>query len=211
MLPEILFAIFLVVATVALFWYLARLAAVRVATQFEALANQFELELTRREPQWLGFHRPEPSLYGQYRGREISISVPGHGKQNTRQIETMLKVEVRDQRLSAQFNLKGWMASLEKKLSKGRTEWKSGDPAFDEVIEASSKSPKLLEMILTPERRQWLVQTLQAGKGSLYMGAGVLTYAELGLISDENRRQRFAETLTFLCDLAEAVEGQRST
>jgi len=117
MLPEILFAISLVVATVALFWYLARLAAIRVATQFEALAYEFELELTRREPQWLGFHRPETSLYGQYRGREISISVPGHGKQNTRQIETMLKVEVRDQRLSAQFNLKGWMASLEKKLS----------------------------------------------------------------------------------------------
>jgi hypothetical protein len=203
---EVILALAMVGGTVVLFWTLARYSAAKIARQFALLAEKFDLELTEPPPMLLGFVRPEPSVYGVYRDREISVSVPGTGFKNTRQIESLLKVELRDQRMAAQFHPKGLLTSIQKRLSKVKTRWQSGETSFDEAIVVYSDAGRRLDRLITEERRQWLEQTLRTGRGVIQMGGGALTYAELGLISDETRRQRFESAIAFLCDLAESIE-----
>jgi hypothetical protein len=50
---------------------------------------------------------------------------------------------------------------------------------------------------------------LKSGKGTIYLGKSSLAYAELGLIANEARRERFEEVLKFLLDLAETIESSR--
>ena len=65
----------------------------------------FDLELTAPDGVLFGFVRPEPFLHGNYRQREVSISAPGKGLQNTRQTETVLKLSVADKGLRLQMKL----------------------------------------------------------------------------------------------------------
>jgi len=210
MLFEILIAVGLVCATLGLFWTLSWASAMKAGHQLERLGKRYQLELTQPAPKWLGFLRQEPYLYGQYRGREVSISVPGHGRQNTRQIESVLKIELRDRRLSAQFMPRGFMTGVHQRLNKGWRDWQTGDAAFDQAIASSSDAGQLLEPLMTAQRRDWVRELMKEGKGTLYIGGGTLAYAEMGLISEVTRRKRFERALEFLCDLAEVVESDKS-
>ena len=85
---EIIFIIALIIAVALVYWIVLKSSAEKIATQYQLLAARFELVLNQSAAKMRGFIRPEPSVYGIYRGREMSISVPGKGLQNTRQIET---------------------------------------------------------------------------------------------------------------------------
>lgn len=154
-----------------------------------------------------GFLRPEPSLYGAYRGREVSISVPGKGLQNTRQVETVLKIEVRGLSLNAQLTATGLLSGMRQRDSGGLPRWKSGDPAFDGAVDARTDRGDALGDLLDDQRRGWLATTLRQSKGTLYMGKNKLVYARLGLIANEATRQDFEAAIEFLCDLAETIEA----
>ena len=91
---EIIFIIALIIAVAMVYWIVLKKSAEKIATQYQLLATRFELELNQSTSKMGGFIRPEPSIYGSYRGREMSISVPGKGLQNTRQIESVLKLEL---------------------------------------------------------------------------------------------------------------------
>ena len=203
----ILFIIALVVAVVAIYWIILKNSAANIATQYQKLAKRFTLELDQPNPKMGGLLRPEPSVYGNYRGRELSISVPGKGLQNTRQVESVLKVGITDNDLRAQLTATGLLAGMSQRDSGGQKRWKSGDETFDGAIDVRTNQGDALLSLLTEERRAWLMSTLKRSKATLYIGGGTLAYAKLGLIGNEATREDFESTVEFLCDLAETVEA----
>lgn len=207
MFPIALFIVSLAVGLLVLYWMVLRNASRKIGEQYDQLADSLELELNQPEPVMLGFMRPEPSVYGMREGREISISVPGKGLQNTRQIETVLKVQVKEERFVAQVAASGFFGGFRQRDSRGMKRWKSGDPDFDAAWDVRVAPGQHTAAVFTPEIRKQMHAHLKAGKGSLYIGGGVLAYAELGLISNSTTRERFEQMITFLVDLADAIEA----
>lgn len=205
--PEFLFIFALVAAIAAIYWLVLQRSATRIDAQYQRLAEQFDLDLNQTPPTMGGFLRPEPSVYGQYRGREISISVPGKGLQNTRQVETVLKIEVCGLGLNAQLTATGPLSGMRQRDSGGLPRWKSGDAPFDREIDVRTDQGEALGELLGDEQRAWLIPTLRRSKGTLYMGKDKLVYARLGLVATDATRRELEEAVEFLCDLAETVES----
>ncbi len=201
------FIIALAALVAAIFWILLRNSSSKIEAQYAKLAKEMELELEIPPPKMAGFIRNEPAAFGNYRDREISFSVPGKGLQNTRQIETVLKLELRDKTLEAQFAVAGIMGSLGQRDSGKKARWQSGNAAFDAAIDVRSDQGERLKELLPPESLGWLAQTLKKHKAKLYIGGGVLAYTEIGLIGNDAARERFESATEFLCDLAETVEA----
>ena len=204
---EIIFIIALIVFVAAVYWIVLKSSAEKIATQYHLLAERFGLELNQAAVKMKGFIRSEPSVYGSYRGRDMSISVPGKGLQNTRQIESVLKLELKDSQLSAQITAAGPLGGLRQRDSDGQARWKSGDERFDHTIDVRTDQGGALAALLTKERRIWLTDTLKKSKATLYIGGGNLAYARLGLIANEATRKDFEAAAEFLCDLAESFEA----
>jgi hypothetical protein len=204
---EIIFIIVLIIAVALVYWIVLKSSAEKIATQYQLLAARFELALNQSAAKMRGFIRPEPSVYGSYRGREMSISVPGKGLQNTRQIESVLKLELKGSLLSAQLTAAGPLSGLRQRGSHSQARWKSGDEHFDSAIDVRTDHGGALAALLTEERRMWLTSNLKKSKATLYIGGGNLAYAKLGLIADETTRKDFEAAAEFLCDLAESVEA----
>ena len=182
---EIIFIVALIIAVVAIYWIVLKSSAEKIATQYQLLAERFGLELNQSTVKMRGFIRSEPSVFGTYRGRELSISVPGKGLKNTRQIESVLKLELKSSQLSAQLTAAGPMGGLRQRDSGGQARWKSGDERFDHKVDVRTDQGGALAAILTEERRKWLTDTLKKSKAPLYLGGGNLAYARLGLIANE--------------------------
>lgn len=208
MFETVLFILALVAAIAAVFWLALRSSAAKIEAQYARLAEQLGLELNQPPAKMGGFLRPEPSLYGQTNGRELSISAPGKGLQNTRQVETVLKVEVRNLAFNAQLTATGPLSGLRQRDSGGLPRWKSGDAAFDGTVDVRTDKGDVLSRLLSDEDRRWLAAVLQKSKGTLYMGKGKLVYAKLGLIANERARLEMEAAVEFLIDLAERIEGR---
>ena len=132
----------------------------------------------------------------------MSISVPGKGLQNTRQIESVLKLELKGSQLSAQLTAAGPLVGLRQRDSGGQARWKSGDERFDHKIDVRTDQGGALSALLTEERRKWLTNTLKKSKATLYIGSGNLAYAKLGLIANEATRKDFEAALNSNVSLA---------
>ena len=204
---EIIFIIALIIVVALVYWIVLKSSAEKIATQYQLVAERFGLELNQATVKMRGFIRSEPSVFGTYRGREMSISVPGKGLQNTRQIESVLKLELKGSQLSAQLTAAGPLGGLRQRNSGGQARWKSGDERFDHTVDVRSDQDGALAALLTEERRIWLSDTLKKSKATLYIGGGNLAYARLGLIANEAIRKDFEAATEFLCDLAESVEA----
>lgn len=206
--PEtLLFVVALVIGVAALYWMILRNSSEKIAFQYATLAEKLGLELNQPKPTLGGFIRPEPSLYGTYQDRELSISVPGKGLQNTRQIETLLKLELKDKTFSAQLTGTGLLGGFRQRDSKGMARWKSGDEAFDAAVDLRTNDAELCARTIGADFLKSVTDLLKAGKGSIYIGGGVLTYAELGLIANDSVRERFESVLALFIRLAEAIEA----
>jgi hypothetical protein len=204
---EIIFIIVLIIAVALVYWIVLKSSAEKIVTQYQLLAARFELALNQSAAKMRGFIRPEPSVYGSYRGREMSISVPGKGLQNARQIESVLKLELKGSLLSAQLTAAGPLSGLRQRGNHSQARWKSGDEHFDRAIDVRTDHGGALAALLTEERRMWLTSNLKKSKATLYIGGDNLAYAKIGLIADETTRKDFEEAAEFLCDLAESVEA----
>ncbi len=207
MFPTVLSIVVLASGIAALFWFILRFSAAKIAAQYALLADKLGLELTQPEPVMGGFVRPEPSLYGKHAGRELSISAPGKGLQGTRQMETVLKMELRNKNFAAQLTRAGLLGGIRQRDSKGMARWKSDHDSFDSAVDVRTNAPDLWERILSRELREALMKLLQAGKGNIYIGGGVIAYAELGLIADAVCRARFESVVEHLLELAESIES----
>lgn len=203
----IVFVIALIVAVVAIYWIILKNAAAKIAANYQQLAKRFDLELEQPAAKLGGLIRSEPAVYGNYRGRELSISVPGTGLQNTRQVESVLKIGLNNHGLNAQLTATGLLSGMRQRDSGGQKRWISGDDTFDTAIDVRTNHGNALSPLLTEERRTWLANTLKKSKATLYIGAGTLVYAKLGLIGNDATRQDFEAAVEFLCDLAETVEA----
>ena len=204
---EIIFIIALIIAVAAVYWIVLKSSTEKIAIQYHLLAERFSLELNPSVVKMKGYVRSEPSVFGSYRGREMSISVPGKGLQNTRQIESVLKLELKGSQLSAQLTASGPLSGLRQRDSGGQARWKSGDARFDHTIDVRTDQGGALAALLSEERRIWLADTLKKSKATLYIGGGNLAYAKLGLIANEATRKNFEAATEFLCDLAESIEA----
>ena len=194
------------VLVAAVYWFALRGSSRKIVGQYRRLSRALGLELNEPAPAVWGFIRPEPSLYGELDGREISLSVPGKGLQNTRQIETVLKLQVNDRRFAAQVAPNAPLDRFRQPDGRDLERWQSGDPAFDSawILRAAPRQPT--GEVFDAAIRERMASLMQAGKGSLHIGNGVIAYAELGLISNDAKRQRFEAMVAFAGSLAEAIE-----
>ena len=193
------------VSCAVVFWLILKYSSEKITKQYRTLADRFGLELEQAPPKMGGFVRPEPTVYGTYREREISFSAPGKGLKGSRQIETVLKVELKNQQLKGQFSVSG-LLGLGQRDHGGQARWQSGDEAFDTVVDARTDHGEQFAKVLTEERRHQLAEILKTSKATLYIAKGTMAYVKLGLIANEATRQGFEEVIEFLCDFAEAVE-----
>ena len=205
--PEIFIVVALVVVGTAIFWIILKHSAGKIAAQHSLLAERFGLEIDQPPVKMKGFLRPDPSVFGEYRGREISFSAMGKGIKETRQIESLLKVQLRNRTLSAELVTKGPFGGLRQSESKGQVRWVSGDEAFDKAVDVRTNQGTTLAEVLTDERRAWLANTLKTSRATIYVGDGIIAYAKQGLIADDSTRQKFEEVAEHLCDLADAIEA----
>ena len=190
----------------SLFWIILQSSSIKIQTQYTQLTRKLGIKLETPPPKLGGFIRGEPVACGIYRGREISFSAPGKGLQNTRQIETVLKIELHNKVFNAQFAPTGIMGSLGQRDSGKLSLWKSGDITFDAAIDVRSDQSDHLKSLLTPEISQFLVQSLKKQNARLYIGNGIIAYTEIGLIADDVTRERFERSVEILCDFAENAE-----
>lgn len=206
MLTTATYIIALIALVLSLYWIILRNSSSRIIYQYKCLSKNLNLELELHEPKLAGLIRSEPAAFGTYRGREISFSAPGKGLQNTRQIETVLKVKLRDEILNAQFASAGIMGRLRQRDSGKKSRWFSGDKNFDATIDIRSDQGERLKSILTTEILQWLAHSLKKHRAQLYIGNGVIAYTEIGLIANDAMRERLEQTVEFLCDFAQDID-----
>lgn len=203
----IAFIIALVVGVAGVYWLVLKNSSEKIGKQYALLAKRFDLEMNQPDPAMGGFIRPEPSLYGRSQGRELSVSAPGKGLQNTRQIETVLKLEIKNNRFAAQLTGAGLMGGLRQRDSRGMDRWKSGHEAFDAAVDVRTNDGRLLDRLLVEELQEAIVTILKRGKGSIYIGSGVIAYAELGLIAEDSARERFESVVDVFLSFADVVES----
>ena len=139
MVLEISFVVALTVGVIALFWLIVRNSSDKIVHQYRKMAQQLELSVTEPPARLAGFVRSEPFIHGIYRHREMSISVPAKGLQNTRQIETVVKMKVNSGTFTWQVTSTGLMGRLRQRDSGTKSRWNSGDPAFDLILDCSAR------------------------------------------------------------------------
>jgi hypothetical protein len=206
MLLEICFIVMLSIGVAALFWLMVRHSSEKIMRQYRTIAQQLKVDLTEPTPQLAGFIRAEPFVHGVYRQREISISVPGKGLQNTRQIETIIKVKVDGESFTWQITATGLLGGFRQRDSGSKQRWLSGDSLFDSAIDVRTNDEVQLARIFDSDRRALIAQVLKDSKGTIAQRGGVLSFSEFGLIADDTKRERFLQLTELICDLAEAVE-----
>jgi hypothetical protein len=208
MLLEICFIVVLAIGVAALFWLMVRHSSEKIMRQYRTIAQQLKVDLTEPTPQLAGFIRAEPFVHGVYRLREISISVPGKGLQNTRQIETIIKVKVDDESFTWQITATGLLGGFRQRDSGSKQRWLSGDSLFDSAIDVRTNDEVQFARIFDSDRRALIAQVLKDSKGTIAQRDGVLSFSEFGLIADDTKRERFLQLTELMCDLAEVVEGR---
>lgn len=206
MLLEICFIVMLSIGVAALFWLMVRHSSEKIMRQYRTIAQQLKVDLTEPTPQLAGFIRAEPFVHGVYRQREISISVPGKGLQNTRQIETIIKAKVDDESFTWQITATGLLGGFRQRDSGSKQRWLSGDSLFDSAIDVRTNDEVQFARIFDSDRRALIAQVLKDSKGTIAQRGGVLSFSEFGLIADDTKRERFLQLTELICDLAEAVE-----
>ena len=208
MVLEICFVVVLAIGVAALFWFMVRQSSEKIVRQYRQIAQQLQVDLTEPAPQLAGFIRAEPFVHGVYRQRELSISVPGKGLQNTRQIETIIKAKVDDESFTWQITATGLLGTLRQRDSGSKQRWFSGDALFDAAVDVRTNDDGRFERLFHSDRRALLTKALKGSKATIALRGGVLSFAEFGLIADDTKRERFLEMSELICDLAEAVEGR---
>lgn len=206
MLLEICFIVMLSIGVAALFWLMVRHSSEKIMRQYRTIAQQLKVDLTEPTPQLAGFIRAEPFVHGVYRQREISISVPGKGLQNTRQIETIIKAKVDDESFTWQITATGLLGGFRQRDSGSKQRWLSGDSLFDSAIDVRTNDEVQFARIFDSDRRALIAKVLKDSKGTIAQRGGVLSFSEFGLIADDTKRERFLQLTELICDLAEAVE-----
>ena len=208
MLLEICFIVMLSIGVAALFWLMVRHSSEKIMRQYRTIAQQLKVDLTEPTPQLAGFIRAEPFVHGVYRQREISISVPGKGLQNTRQIETIIKVKVDGESFTWQITATGLLGGFRQRDSGSKQRWLSGDSLFDSAIDVRTNDEVQFARIFDSDRRALIAQVLKDSKGTIAQRGGVLSFSEFGLIADDTKREHFLQLTELMCDLAEVVEGR---
>ncbi|MDG1300158.1 MAG: hypothetical protein P8R37_01045 [Opitutae bacterium] len=188
---------------------MVRQSSEKIVSQYRKIAQQLKVDLTEPTPQLAGFIRAEPFVHGVYRQRELSISVPGKGLQNTRQIETIIKVQADNETFTWQITAAGLLGGLRQRDSGSKQRWLSGDSLFDSAIDLRSNDDVRLARIFHRDRRALIATVLKDSKGTIALRGGVLSFSEFGLIADDAKRERFLQLTELICDLAEAVEGRQ--
>ena len=197
----------LVVALFSLFWCLVKSASSKITFQYYKLAEHFSLDVTEGQSQLAGFIRPEPFVHGDYRGRELSISAPSKGIQNTRQTETVIKIALKYvDGFTVQMTTSGMLGSLRQRGSKQKKRWLSGNVKFDQAVDVRTSDGVRLAMLLDEIGQRAIISLLDGTRATVYLGQGTLAYAELGLIARDHQRERYERAVEILCDFAEILE-----
>lgn len=206
MVLEICFVVTLAIGVAVVFWVMVRQSSEKIVRQYRKMAQQLKVSVTEPEAQLGGFIRSEPFIHGVYRRREMSISVPSKGLQNTRQIETVLKVKVDETSFTWQMTATGLLGGFRQRDSGSKARWVSGDSSFDTVVDVRTNDEDRFARIFHVDRRAVIAKILKGSKATITLREGVLSFAEFGLIADDLKRERIMEITELLCDLAEVAE-----
>jgi len=195
--------ILLVVVAVAAISFNLRQHAKLVA-QFRQLGEKYDLELTIPEATMGGLYRRSPTLYGRYRGHELSIYPKGYGMDNTRQTETAVRISTRaDQSLHltlAKRNFSGKLGQI------GRlNEVKTGEPAFDELYSLRSNDAEQAKDIFNESHRAQLNKEWPKSDSFLTLQDGIITHLRFGLPYDDASREEIEAMVDFCVRLSDEI------
>lgn len=176
----------------------------KLVAQFRRMGEKYELELTVPEATMGGLYRRSPTLYGRYRGHELSIFPKGYGLDNTRQTDTAVRVSTRvDQKLHltlAKRNISGKLGQI------GRLkEVKTGDAAFDEAFSLRSNDPEQAVEIFDEKRRAALQREWPHSDSFFTLQDGIITHLRFGLPYEDDARQEIEAMVDFCVALSDEI------
>jgi len=176
----------------------------KLVAQFRRLAEKFDLEITLPEATMGGLYRRNPTLYGRWRGHEMSIYPKGYGLDNTRQTDTAVRVSTRAnpafEFTLAPRNFTGKLGQI------GRLkESPTGDRAFDERFSLRSRDPAAAKALFTEPLRERVAQAWPTVDAFLSLHDGYLTFLRFGLPTDDAAREQLEVMADFLADLSDEL------
>ncbi|MEO0795613.1 MAG: hypothetical protein AAFX93_10640 [Verrucomicrobiota bacterium] len=176
----------------------------KLVEQFRILADKFDLELTIPEATMYGLYRRNPTLYGRFKGHEISIFPKGYGLDNTRQTDIAIRVSTKAkpdfQFTLAQRNLTGRLGQL------GRLkEAQTGDQRFEAKYSLRSNSPDEAVALINDQWRSRVEGEWIGIEGFLSLHDGVITFLQVGLPYQSQAREQVERMVEFCVALSDEL------
>lgn len=178
----------------------------KVIDQFKELGGRYNLEITIPKRSMGGLYQRNPTLYGKYKGREMSIYPRGYGMDNTRQTDIAVRLITKAPKdFSITFAKRNALAKLGQIARLKACE--TGDEEFDKVFSLRSNNPGAAKALFADDLKKQLFASWSAESGFLVLRDRTLTYEELGLPrTDEDRKH--IEVIAELClEIADEVDA----
>ncbi|WOO43341.1 hypothetical protein [Rubellicoccus peritrichatus] len=178
----------------------------KVIEQFKKLGNHYGLEITIPKRTMGGLYQRNPTLYGDYEGREMSIYPRGYGMDNTRQTDIAIRLMTKAPKdFAFTFAKRNALAKLGQTARLKPCE--TGDADFDNAFSLRSNNPGAAKALFGEELRKRIVCEWSAESGFLSLRDRTLAYEELGLPREDNERAH-VEVIADLClEIASEVDA----
>jgi len=194
---------------VGLGFYLSRKSWRSIRSNYEKLAGTYGLELTQPAAKGFGLFQASPHLFGNWKGRKMSIQTVSAGLKDSRQAETAVHLEtgLREDCVLVIRSKRG-LNRLERVEFKKLVRIKGPTEEFDRRLSISSNRPDWVSERISASMCERILKDLGDTSGSGVLVKGRLTYRETGLISGTAALERIGRMAGMLLWFAEVMEGE---
>lgn len=178
----------------------------KIITQFEYLGQVFGLDTQIPKASLGGLYQRNPTLYGFYKERELSVYPRGYGMDNTRQTDIAIRLQTHGpEGLAFSFGKRNALTRLGQI---GRLEPVSLDvPEVGEAFSLRSNNPGAARALFTAECCRKLAQVWKADSGLLVFRDKILTYEESGLPRSRADAEQIEAMTRFCLEIADTIDA----
>ncbi len=195
-------------AVVGFGFFLSRRSWRSIRANYGKLAEEYGLEITQPEAKGFGLFQASPYLFGEWKGRKMSIQTVASGLKDSRQAETAVHLEtgLREDCVLVIRSKRG-LNRLERAEFKKLVRIKGPNEEFDKRLTIASNRPDWISERVSSAMCERILEDLGGTSGTLLLVKGRLTYRETGLLSGASALKRIGRMAGMLLWFAETMEG----